>query len=144
MSKWNFTKLVKRRISVAAFEFLIKEKNKQEKIKDIQYSELKLPNHLMEGNKNIDTFKIYFQSKGKTLDIKGRKRWKYTDKLGSVCGVREETGSEILSCYFFGDEIFEKPLHYDMFYGEKTSDMIIVANTMMKKLKKRETILDNG
>ena len=80
MSKWKFSKLVKQRISVAAFDYLIKQKNKQEKIKDIQYSELKLQDYLMEGNKNINTSKFIFKAGAKTLDIKNKKRWKYTDK----------------------------------------------------------------
>ena len=137
-------KVGKTRNTVAAFDYLITEKNKQEKIKDIQYSELKLQNYLMEGNKNINTSKFIFKARAKTLDIKSQKSWKYTDKMCSGCGVREETGSEILSCYYFGDEILEKPVHYDMFFCDKTSDMILVADTMIKKLKKRQTILDNG
>ena len=36
-----------------------------------------------------------------------------------------------------------KPVQYDMFYGA-LSDMLMVANCMMKKMKARQTIIDNG
>ena len=62
-------------------------------------------------------------------DIKTHKGWKYDDKTCIGCNVREETGNEILSCFYFGEEI---------------TTMILVATLMMKKLKKRQNIIDNG
>ena len=56
---------------------------------------------------------------------------------------REETGSEIISCYFFGDELLENPVCYEMFFGNTTIDMMLVAITMIKKLKKSQNVLDN-
>ena len=50
---------------------------------------------------------------------------------------------KIYSCYFFGDELLENPVCYEMFFGDTIIDMILVAITMMKKLKKRQNILDN-
>ena len=49
--------------------------------------------------------------------------------------VREETGNEILKCWYLGKETLTKPIDYDMFYGESVSDMILVATTMMIKMK---------
>ena len=40
--------------------------------------------------------------------------------------------------------VLTKPIDYDMFYGENVSDMILVASTMMIKMKKRQAIIDNG
>ena len=35
-----------------------------------------------------------------------------------------------------------KPVNYDMFYGVRWSDMILLAKLMMKKLKKRLSIME--
>ena len=83
-------------------------------------------------------------ARAKTLYIKTHKGWKYDDKTYIGCNVREETGNEILTCFYFGEEISTKPIHYDMFYGDCVSDMILVATFLMKKLKKRQNIIDNG
>ena len=73
-----------------------------------------------------------------------QKKWKFEDKLCSGCKVREETGEEILSCWYFRKEENVKPMTYDMFYCESISDRILVANSMMERLKRRKAILDTG
>ena len=144
MSKWKFKKLVKEKTLLAAFKYLTSEKNKQTKIKQISYEKLEIQKYLMDGNRNIDTSKFIFKARAKTLDIKTQKSWKYDDKICIGCNVREETGNEILKCWYLGKETLTKPIDYDMFYGESVSDMILVATTMMIKMKKRQTIIDNG
>ena len=122
---------------------MIEQQKKQSKILHIQYKSLELQEYLLEGNKNINVSKFIFKARSQTLDIKTQKKWKYDDKACVGCNVREETGEEILNCWYFGKDEQTKPITYDMFYGA-ISDMIMVANVMMKKLKVRENILDNG
>jgi hypothetical protein len=100
--------------------------------------------YLLGWNKNINVSKFIFKARSKTLDIKMQKKWKYEDKLCSGCKVREETGEEILSCWFLGKEENVKPMTYAMFYCESIRDMILVANCMMERLKTRKAILDTG
>jgi len=45
---------------------------------------------------------------------------------------------------FLGEDKFEKPLYYGMFYQQNFSDMILVAKAMMMKLKIRKEIIENG
>ena len=144
MSKWRFTKLVKEKTSLAAFNYLIAEKNKQTKIADIQYSSLEMQEYMMDGDMVIDVTKFIFKARSKTLDIKAQRKWKYEDNTCIGCKTREETGQEILSCWYFGKEESEKPLHYDMFYGGSVRNMKLVARIMMKKLKIRKSIIDCG
>ena len=125
----------------AAFEYLITQQKKQTKILHIQYKNLTIQEYLLGGNKNTSVAKFIFKARSQTLDIKMQKKWKYEDKLCIGCNTKEETGEEILSCIHFGKE---QSLKYDMFYSESSSDMIKVANCMIKKLKMRQTIIDNG
>ena len=144
MSKGRFTKLVKDKTSMAGFEYLIAEKNKQTKIAHIQYSSLEMQEYLLDGDMVVDVTKFIFKARSKTLDIKAQRKWKYEDKTCIGCNIREETGQEILSCWYFGKEESENPLHYDMFYGCSVKKMKLVARILMKKLKIRKSILDGG
>ena len=144
MSKFRFTKLVKEKISVAAYNYLIAEKNKQTKIAHIKYSGLEMQEYLMDGDVNVDVSKFILKARSKTLDIKSQRKWKYDDTSCSGCNVREETGDEILSCWYYGEDKWKKPIYYDMFFGDKASDMKIVGRIMMEKLKRRKEIIDDG
>ena len=146
MGNWKFKKMVKEKVKLAAFNYLIAQQKKQTKILDIQYKTLEMQEYLLEGNKSIEVSKFIFKARSKTLDIKMQRKWKYEDKLCTGCKVREETGEEILTCTYFEetDEENAKPMTYDMFYCESTSDMILVAKCMMARLKRRKTILDTG
>ena len=56
---------------------------------------------LLDGDRNKNISETIFKAKGKTLDIKLQKKWKYDDKLCSGCYENEESGEEILSCKSF-------------------------------------------
>ena len=133
--------LVKEKASLA---YLIAEKNKQTKIAHIQYENFELQEYLLDGNENVNVSKFIFKARSSTLDIKTQRKWKYDDKACTGCKVRDETGDEILSCWYFGNEKLTKLIHYDMFYGESTNDMNLVAKIMMEKLKRRKHIIDTG
>ena len=129
MGNWKFKKMVKEKVKLAAFNYLIAQQKKQTKILDIQYKTLEMQEYLLEGNKSIEVSKFIFKARSKTLDIKMQRKWKYEDKLCTGCKVREETGEEILTCTYFEetDEENAKPMTYDMFYCGSISDMILVA-----------------
>ena len=98
----------------------------------------------MDGKKDINTSKFIFKARSKTLNIKTQKSWKYEDKVCIGCNVREETGNEKLTCWYLVKESLTISIHYEMFYGESVSDMILVAKIMMKNMQKRQEIIDNG
>ena len=47
---------------------------KQEKIKNIEYKELKMQDYLAQGDRNISISKIIYKARGQTLDIKMHKK----------------------------------------------------------------------
>ena len=143
MGNWKLKNLVKEKTQLAAFKYLTEQQKKQSKILHIKYKSLDLQEYLLAGNKKINVSRFIFKARSQTLDIKMQKKWKYEDKNCIGCKVREESGEEILTCWFFGREPIVKPVKYDMFYGA-CSDMLLVANCMMKKMKARQTIIDNG
>ena len=151
MSKWKLKKLVKDHIKVAAFNYLIKEKNKpgkngkQSKIACIEYEKLEIQEYLYERNENTKTSKFIFKARAKMLDIKMHKKWKYDDTLCVGCTQRDETGEEMLTCeYFESDDKIPTNLSYEWFYSKEVSEIIGCAKVMMQKLKVRQKILDTG
>ena len=46
---------------------------------------------------NTDLSKLIFKTRGKNLEIKAHKKWKYNDNICVGCEEREETEEEFLS-----------------------------------------------
>lgn len=101
MSKYRFSKLLKDKIKSAAFLYLEEQQCKQEKIKDIKYSKLEMQEYLANGDRNIKVTRTIYKARGKTLDIKMHKKWKYEDTLCSGCKLNPESVEEILKCKYF-------------------------------------------
>ena len=78
---------MKEKTRVAAFTYLIKEKNKpgrnnkKSKIACIEYDQLEIQEYLYQGNENTNTSKLIFKGRAQTLDIKLHKKLKYDDIL---------------------------------------------------------------
>ena len=138
MTKYNFKKILKEKATIAAFKYLKNEQMKQKKILDIQYSKLQMQEYLADGDRNTDISKLIFKARGKTLDIKLQKKWKYDDKLCSGCKINEESGEEILACDSFGQNT-EKVV-YSGFYSSSVDEQVQVAKVMSRKLKVRQKI----
>ena len=92
MSKYTFKKLLKEKTKMAAFEYLEAQKNKQDKIKDIVYSKLEMQEYLADGERNIEISKTIFKARGKTLDVKLQKRWKYSDTIKYLSPIMSVSG----------------------------------------------------
>ena len=68
---------------------------------------MEIQEYLLEGNENTElteVSKLIYKCRGKTLDIKTHKSWKYEDKLCVGCNTNVETETELLSCDGFGNE----------------------------------------
>ena len=64
--------------------------------------------------------KVIFKARGMVLDIKSQKGWKYDDKLCSRWAIKEETGEEIISCIYFGENI-----QYSGIFSEQLDETVI-------------------
>ena len=105
MSKFSLKKVLREKTNIAAYKYLTAQKSKQTKILDIEYSKLEMQAYLADGDRDNRVSRLIFKARGKTMDIKMQKRWKYDDTLCTGCGKNEETGQEILMC----DELSENP-----------------------------------
>ena len=134
----SFKKLLKEKTTLAAFKYLKSEQSKQTKICDIVYSKLGIQEYLINGDRNVNVAKCIFKARSKTLDIKVQKKWRYEDTKCSGCMMNDETGDEMLNCTSFGEN--DSEMKYEWFYSDNIDQQIIVAKTMMKKLKMRKNL----
>ena len=149
MSEYKFKKIVKEKTCQAAFKYLMEQKNtpgKHTKIKNIEYKQLCMQEYLLEGNFNTEISKLIFKMRGKTLDIKEHKKWKYENNLCVGCGKNAESEVELLSCPGFCEKEEDNygNLSYSVVFGHNVSDMVKVAKEIRKRLKVRDKILEAG
>ena len=138
MSKTKLRKILKENIRNEAFMYLKNQQLKQEKIKDIKYTQLKMQDYLAESDRSILVTKTIYKARGKTLDIKMQKKWKYDNIKCEGCQLNIESGEEILKCDKLGKN--DKQADYTWFYSELVSKQIMVGKIMVHKLKKRKQI----
>ena len=138
LTKLQFRKILKERIRNEAFEFLKNQQLNQEKIKNIKYEELKIQDYLADGDRNNSVSKIIFKARGKTLDIKSQKRWKYDDLQCTGCSQNIESGEEMMQCENLGSNQFGA--EYSWFFSDLVSKKIEAGKVIMKKLQKRKKL----
>ena len=79
--------------------------------------------------------------RGKTLDIKEHKKWKYDNNPCIGCDT-----NELLTCSGFceGNESNSDNISYSLVFGDSLSVMVRVAKDVRKRLKVKDKILEAG
>ena len=88
MSKYCLKKILKEKMTLAAYNYLTGQKESQKKISDIKFTKLEMQPYLASGDRNKRLTKLIFKARERNLDIKMQKRWKYDDTLCSGCKVK--------------------------------------------------------
>ena len=119
---------------------------KQTKMVNLNYSKLGIQEYLLDENENTEISKLIFKARGRNLDIKEHKRWKYSDNLCVGCQLNPESEKELLSCPGFreSNETKNEELTYSLVFGANVSEMVKIARVIRKKLKIRDKLLENG
>ena len=128
MTTSKFKKIVKEKTLEAGFKYLIDEKNRQKKICDLMYNKLEMQEYLLDGNENTELSKLIYKARGRTLEIKAHKKWRYEDNLCVGCGKNDETEEEILSCPGLMDTDETKiNISYSWFFGDSVKNNVKIA-----------------
>ena len=138
MSKLQLKKILKEKTRNEAFMYLKNQQTKQEKIKNIDYNELKMQDYLADGDRKTEVSKVIYKARGMILDIKMQKWWKYEDLECEGCHEKCETGEEILQCDKLGPN--ENQAQYSWFFSNLVSKQRAAGKVMVEKLKKRKRI----
>ena len=99
MSKDAFQKLVKVAIQKAAFAYLHSEKQKRDKVKNVEHRYLKLQPYLCPREFVIKEAKLLFQLRTKMVDVRENFKNKYSDTMCPVCmGTCTDSQEHVLDC----------------------------------------------
>ena len=67
-------------------------------IKQLKYRKLATQEYLVEGNENTESSKFIFKARGRNLDIKKHKKWKYEDSYCVGFKTRIENEQDLIDC----------------------------------------------
>ena len=98
--------------------------------------------YICEGSRNKEVTQVIYKARGKSLDIKTHKNWKYEDLQCIGSEEKIETVDEILTCSGLG-EYKNNQKSYDCFLGDNVKDMIETAVELRKRLKTRQNTIDD-
>ena len=80
--------------------------------------------------------KVIYKARGKSLDIKTHKKWKYNDLQCFGCGQEIETVDKILTCRGLGkNENDVKTKSNECFFGTNVKNMIETAVELKQRMK---------
>ena len=101
--------------------------------------------YLLEGNKNTYISRLIFKARGRNLDIKTHKKWKYDDDLCVGCGKNVESEEELITCKSFSakNEKTSENYSYNWFFEGSVMKMVMVAKMIDKRIKNRKQILED-
>ena len=96
--------------------------------------------YLLEGNRNTRISKLIFKARGRNLEIKTHKKWKYSDDMCVGCGQNVETEEELLVCTGFSEknERHSEIVLYSWFFSDSVVLMTKVANQIEKKTENKK------
>ena len=145
MSNNKFKQMVKNKTEEAALKYLIKEKDKQKKIANLNYTSLTMQEYLVEGSRDIRIARVIFKARGRNLEIKTHKKWRYDNDICVGCDENVESEDELLLCEGFCEktEIRGENSSYCWVFGDSVKKMVQVAKEIEKRLKIRKKILED-
>ena len=91
ISNSKFKQIVKQKTEEAGFNYLIKEKMKQKKIADLNYTSLSMQEYLVDWSKSNTLSRLTFKARGRYLEMKTHKKWRY-DNLCGLWGKCRDRG----------------------------------------------------
>ena len=106
ITKQSWTKYVKNKIEVAAFNELSNENSTKEKTKSIQFEDMKISKYL-ELNMRTSLSRLIFSVRSKTIDIKEYQSWKYENDKCVRCHTFTETMNHFVTCSSYLNETCE-------------------------------------
>ena len=143
MSKYKFKRILKEKVSNAAFRYLRDEQKKQNKIKHIQILKFSLQDFLSaEGVYTTSLSKFIYNLYTESVDTKINQHWKYEDNL-CICGIKAETQNHILNCIKLtnGNELLYINLTSNNLFDGDIDEKTNVAIMMKEKLSIRNKLL---
>ena len=136
ITKYKFTKLIKKAIQVKALEYLLRKRGS--KGKEIVYKELKLAEYLSPNEKRITTTdqRNIFAIRNRMVPIQSN----FGNKDVEICACGNiETMEHIYYCEYWNEEVDIK-IPYEEIFENNISKQIEISRRFFKNLEKRNKV----
>ena len=147
LSLESFRTKVKNAIEKAAFKWLLEEKNKKSKVKNLEYERLEIQNYLVSSQLKTTEKKLLFQLRTRMVDVRVNFKNRHSDTICPVCGLSEDEQNHVLECKVLlsniSDITTEKVEYEDIFHCD-ISKQTNILRIFHKLWKKRNQIMKQG
>ena len=98
LSKETFRMKLKKAIDKAALKWLIEEKEKKSKVKNLSYEHLKMQSYLIGSEMETREKKFLFQMRCRMIDVKSNFKNNHSDLSCPLCDIKEDDQKHVLEC----------------------------------------------
>ena len=147
-SKFTYNKLIKSCVEKLAFNYLINEKNKQQKCSVINYQKLSMQEYLTSPLLNTVQKKILFQMRTKTYPVYQNIKFMVEDTRCPCCLLRDISNLDTMEHQLLCDvinvnnsSIVSGNVNIDMIYSEQISKQAEITRIFEEAMRKRKKIL---
>ena len=150
MSKYKFKKIVKEACQKFAFKYLIEQKNKLSKGKNLIYNNLKTQNYLKPGTGlSQDDIKQIYLLRTQNIMVKTNFPGMFqNDKCVSNQCSEKDSSRHVFYCKYLNDTnekcLINKNIKYEDIYSNDIQMQVTVKNIFMKKYKQRQKVFSSS
>ena len=132
MKKKKYKKMIKEKITKAAFEFLQAKKNSHSKVKNIIYDKLNPQTYIKNNELSNEEVRLLFRLRSETTDVKLNFKTKFKDDLSCSLGCSEdETQEHLLHCKPLNDKLSDEQQQNIVEYNDIFDDKKQPAAVML-------------
>ena len=139
MKQTSFEGMVKEKIRNKAFERLKGIKNSHSKVKELEYTVLRIQKYLQPNQTKItkDECKLIFKLRCKVMDVKANMKKMHVTLECGACGVEQETQEHILKC----EKLCKNEDNHEHNYEKLNNGTVYEKLCIAKKFKENYEIL---
>ena len=145
-----YKKMIKKRIKVAAFNFLKSRQSKHSKVKDIQYSSLEIQKYMTCPTFSNEEVNMLHGLRSRSTECKANYKQKYihTNILCSLCEEEDEDQQHLLKCKVLLNklrttEVTEGGLEYEDIFSKNVKKQKVITALYITLFKIRKDLLEN-
>ena len=147
LSKDSFRNTVKKAVEITAVAWLLSEKAKKSKLKELEYEKLECQNYLRSSELETREKKLLFQIRTRMIDVKANFKNHYSDIFCPLGCENEDDQTHVLHCKILlqnNNDITTCNVEYSDIFHEDISRQVRILRIFNKLWKIRRNIMIKG
>ena len=125
-------------------EYLVKEKNKKQKVKHIPFEKLEIQNYLLPGKISLHQARQIFMLRCRMLETKDNYANKFSNDLCPVCdnGVTKDSQQHLMLCQsILSQRIVKSNVKYEDLFASDVQKQLEISSIIIENFKRRKEII---